>query len=111
MGARYRAIVTVRVVFRRYGVGMLTASAIRSVPIPRVKFREGYDIDEVDALVESVAAPLDHWERYGSYTGPLADDIARVRFLSTKFREGYDQAFVDDLLDGIAATVTQIVEK
>jgi DivIVA domain-containing protein len=110
MGARYRAGVTIRVLFRRYGVGMLTASAIRSVTIPRVKFREGYDIDEVDALVESVAAPLDHWERYGSYTGPLADDIAHVRFQPTTFREGYDQDFVDDLLDGLVATVSRIGE-
>jgi DivIVA domain-containing protein len=89
---------------------MLTASAIRSVTIPRVKFREGYDIVQVDALVESVAAPLDHWERYGSYTGPLADDIARVRFQPTTFREGYDQDFVDDLLDGLVATVSRIGE-
>ena len=78
----------------------LTAHDIRSARFAATKFREGYDITEVDALLERIAATFEHpaGGRVGSLT---ADDVLNARFQATKFREGYDQDEVDDFLDTV----------
>lgn len=70
----------------------------RAAAIHHTKFREGYDIPEVDAFLKRAAAALD-----GTGTGAAltAADVLNVKFHPTKFREGYDQDVVDDLLDEV----------
>lgn len=70
----------------------------RVAAISRTKYREGYDITQVDAFTEQAAATLD--AHAAGLTGPLTpDDVLRAKFQATKFRDGYDQDEVDDLLD------------
>ena len=66
----------------------------------RTKFREGYDVAEVDAFVIEAVAALDAAAR-AQVPGLTADDVLNRRFRTTKFREGYDQDEVDDLLDRV----------
>lgn len=68
--------------------------------IHRTKFREGYDIAEVDAFVERAAAALDG-------TGPALtpSEVLNEKFHATTFREGYDQDAVDDLLDQVVLSL------
>lgn len=63
----------------------------------------GYDLDEVDALLERVADTLA--KRAGSDHRITADDIERATF-STSLR-GYDLDEVDDFLDLVVETLRQ----
>ena len=84
----------------RAGEATLTGAElrVRVAAISRTKYREGYDIAQVEAFTEQAAAALDAVA--AGHTGPIvADDVLRARFQATKFREGYDQDEVDDLLD------------
>lgn len=80
----------------------LTGAALRAraAAFPQTSFREGYDIDQVDAYVAQLAAVLD-----GSSPPVTADEVLHARFGYTKFRAGYDQDAVDDLLDEVATTL------
>jgi DivIVA domain-containing protein len=68
--------------------------------IATTKFRERYDVDQVDALLERVAASLDDLTagRVLPQTR-TAHEVLNARFQATKFRDGYDQDQVDDFLD------------
>lgn len=68
--------------------------------IPLTKFREGYDIAQVDALAVQVAAALD-----GLDDSFRPEDVLDAKFSATKFREGYDQDAVDDLLDEVVVAL------
>ena len=64
--------------------------------IERVRFtpsrlREGYDMGDVDTLLDHLVQAV----RAGEPLGPIVD---LVRLRTTKLREGYDQAEVDDFL-------------
>lgn len=82
--------------------GPLSGAALRArvAAVPRTKFREGYDIDQVDAFVERAAAALDGT---GALVAPA--DVLNARFKATKFAEGYDQDAVDDLLDQVVLSL------
>lgn len=62
----------------------------------RVRWREGYDIDEVNAFVERLAATVE-----GRYVAApvTAADIRNASFTPVRFREGYDVAEVDLFLE------------
>jgi len=62
----------------------------------RVRWREGYDMAEVDRFVERVLATLD-----GRPIGvPVTvEEIRTVIFRGVRLREGYDMAEVDQFLD------------
>ncbi|MFB6724561.1 DivIVA domain-containing protein [Kribbella sp. NPDC056345] len=70
----------------------------------RVRWREGYDIDEVNAFVERLAATVE-----GRYVdAPVtAADIRNASFTPVRFREGYSvdevDAFLDQAAQGMAA--------
>ena len=82
---------------------MLTPEEIDRVSFTQVKFREGYDIDEVDAFVAAVRASI---AAGPSATGALGSDAVRnTRFQPTKFRPGYDQNEVDALLQQAGDTL------
>ncbi|MEH3034546.1 MAG: DivIVA domain-containing protein [Aeromicrobium erythreum] len=59
-----------------------------------MKFREGYDVDEVDDFLLAVERRLT-----GRPDSALAHDIASVRFTPRRLRGGYDMGEVDAYLD------------
>ncbi|WP_102510616.1 DivIVA domain-containing protein [Sanguibacter massiliensis] len=85
---------------------MLTAADVRSARFTATKFRSGYEIAEVDALLARAARTLEHLEQgltVESDGTPLLtpDDLLHARFSPTELTEGYFVDEVDDLLDGI----------
>lgn len=68
------------------------------------KWREGYDMEQVDALLERGASTLADLQRGRDGAGHLTSEGVRSsRFSPTKLRQGYDQDEVDDFLDELAA--------
>ncbi len=59
---------------------------------PVVRWREGYDISEVDAFVAKVEART-----------VASADVETVQFTPVRIRQGYDMGAVDDYLDGVTA--------
>jgi len=93
---------------------MLTAADVRSARFTATKFRSGYAIDEVDALLERSARTLDHLEQGLTVEAdgtPLLtpDDLLSVRFSPTELTEGYFVDEVDDLLDAIVDTLNTYI--
>jgi DivIVA domain-containing protein len=74
------------------------------------KWRQGYDMDEVDAVLARVSATLAEQEqgRPAAVDAMTADEVVHARFSPTKFREGYDQDQVDDFLDKVAAALREL---
>lgn len=68
---------------------MLNSDEIRATTFTRVRWRAGYDIDEVDSFLVDLAFALD------TRAGVVSRDVATVRFQPTKFRLGYLQSEVD----------------
>ena len=60
----------------------------------RVRWREGYSIEEVDAFVDRVTEAL---RSASPSIGP--DDITGVTFAAVRLREGYSMQDVDEWLD------------
>nr|MBP1191245.1 DivIVA domain-containing protein [Frigoribacterium sp. PvP032] len=82
----------------------MRAEDVQAKRFSPVKFREGYDMADVDAFlarVQSVMAADDE----GRTGAPdmMPEDVVNARFTPTKFREGYHQDQVDDFLDEIVA--------
>src|SRR5690349_14386128 len=69
----------------------------------RVRWREGYDIDEVNAFLERLAATVEG--RYVDSPVTVAD-IRNVSFTPVRFREGYSVDEVDAFLDQAAQALT-----
>ncbi|MBN9327842.1 MAG: hypothetical protein BGO38_00385 [Cellulomonas sp. 73-145] len=82
----------------------ISAAELRSTAVPRTRWREGYQTDQVDAAVERCVRAIDA-RAHGQRPELTADDVLALRFASTKFREGYDQDAVDDLLDRVVAAL------
>jgi DivIVA domain-containing protein len=84
--------------------GALSAGELRATTLPRTKWREGYDIAQVDLFLARSAAALDVRAR-GGRADLTADDVVGAKFQATKLHEGYDQDAVDDLLDKVVAAL------
>ncbi|MGW6003813.1 DivIVA domain-containing protein [Oerskovia enterophila] len=86
---------------------MLTAQQVLDTTFTATKFREGYDVEQVDIYLDDVSATLKAYEAGGRPgTGLLTSVEARdARFAATKWREGYDVTEVDDLIDSIVSTL------
>lgn len=68
--------------------------------LPTTRMRQGYDTEQVDALVEDVFDAV--------RAGARAPVIAETRFRGTGgLRKGYDERSVDDYLDRLAEAVGQ----
>ncbi|GAA2724439.1 DivIVA domain-containing protein [Cellulomonas aerilata] len=78
----------------------LTAREVRAARFTATTLREGYDVAQVDALLERVATSLDDLAagRVDPHT-LTAEEVLDARFPATRFRDGYDQNQVDDFLD------------
>ncbi len=83
-----------------------TAEAVAGVRFSTTSFREGYDVEDVDAFLEACVETLRWLEGGVRPAAPLTmKQVRDARFGQTKFRSGYDQGEVDDLLDQVAATL------
>ena len=72
------------------------ADEVRNVRFTPVRFREGYDMSEVDDFLDQVVAALESG-------APVADLVEHARFTPVRMREGYDMADVDDFLARVVA--------
>ncbi|GAB4067075.1 hypothetical protein GCM10028777_22000 [Angustibacter speluncae] len=78
--------------------GLVPATGAPVPPPPAFSstvWREGYDREEVDVLVDDVRRVLEH----GPVPVGLPDRIASTTFQATRLQPGYDQDEVDDYLD------------
>ena len=84
----------------------LTGEAVRMRRFTMTRWREGYDVTEVDALLVHAAAALDALAS-GRTSGPscTGESVRSARFAATRLRPGYDQDEVDDFLDLLAAAL------
>jgi DivIVA domain-containing protein len=72
------------------------ASRQGGLRFPVVRFREGYDICEVDAFIDTIDQRT-------------ADEVRGVRFSTTQLKAGYDEDEVDQFLDEQAARLADRV--
>lgn len=92
----------------RHTAGMVTAAEVSSLQFSQTKFREGYNVQQVDALLERIRVALENIEqRPGSPVGLTAADVLGARFSVTRFRAGYDQDEVDKALDSVITTLRE----
>jgi DivIVA domain-containing protein len=71
-----------------------TSGARYSPPLPLVRFREGYAIDQVDAF-------LDRSPRC------TPEEVRDARFSTVRLIRGYDEDVVDALLDDVVAWLSE----
>jgi DivIVA domain-containing protein len=71
------------------------AAMIREARFKPVRFVTGYDMREVDNLLDRLVAALDTGQ-------PVRPVIAAAAFATTRIREGYSRADVDALLAEVA---------
>ncbi len=95
---------------------MLSSADVRSARFTATKFREGYEIPEVDQVLDAASDTLAHLERGETVKAdgsPLLtpNDLLAARFTSTRLREGYDVVEVDDLLDEIITTLNTYIAR
>jgi DivIVA domain-containing protein len=86
---------------RRNSLAHLQADDVRNVRFSSSKFREGYNLVEVDAFLDRVETQLRTGGSDRSIPLLTAQAVIDQRFSATKFRAGYDQDEVDDFLDRI----------
>ena len=93
---------------------MLSSDQVFSVRVKTVRFREGYNADQVDEFLEEVVESL-KWLEAGQITGPNGeiplgpDDVRNKAFDTTKYDSAYDMREVDDLLQSIEQTLEHFV--
>jgi DivIVA domain-containing protein len=63
----------------------------------RTKYRPGYSIVEVDALIERIEATLGLRPRYGPPV--TAAEVAAAQFRLVRLKPGYEMREVDEALD------------
>lgn len=95
---------------------MISAHDVLNARFMPTKFREGYEMAEVDQFLDQIARTLGRLE--SGYTSDAdggrliaPNDILNKRFVPTKFRGGYDIDQVDDFLDKVQATLTEYVAR
>lgn len=87
---------------------ILTSRDLVGVEFPVVRWREGYEFDEVTELLDRVRATLESYERGTTADRLTAADVRRARFQATKFRPGWDQEHVDAFLDRVAERLAEL---
>lgn len=88
---------------------MIHAADILAKVFSTSRYREGYDIDEVDSFLDALAANyriLDGVPEHGDHAMALdltPQLIVDQRFKTARFAESYDMSDVDEFLDAIVA--------
>jgi DivIVA domain-containing protein len=72
------------------------AAQVRDVRFKLVRMREGYDMGDVDALLDQLMSRLVSGE-------PVGHLVRDARFKPVRMREGYDMGEVDNFLDDVVA--------
>jgi hypothetical protein len=81
---------------------MLTSRDVAAASFPIVKWRVGYEIDEVTAMLVGASETLDSHERRVRHPAPVtAAQASGALFHPTKFRDGFDRNAVDEYLDRV----------
>lgn len=80
------------------------SSELRTATLPTTRFGEGYDLAEVDDLLDRCVVMLETLER-GSVAGVQPDEVEHAAFRTTRFRVGYAMDAVDELLDRVVGTL------
>lgn len=89
-----------------YGLEMISSGAAASAEFPVVRWRPGYEIDEVRAALLSVSETLGAYEAGRTLPDMVtAGQLKRTRFQPTKFRDGWEQVFVDRFLRDLRDTL------
>jgi DivIVA domain-containing protein len=89
---------------------MITAEDVRSRKFSTTKFREGYDIEEVDGYLDEIGQTLTSLEGGAAPATPGLvgpEDVLAKVFDTVKFREGYAIDEVDDLLDVVVQALQE----
>jgi DivIVA domain-containing protein len=81
----------------------ITAQELSAVKLSRVRWREGYDIAQVDTFLAAAVAALGAGAPGAGGAAMRPQDVVDERFRTTMLRTGYSQDEVDDLLDRVAA--------
>lgn len=82
------------------------SSELTAVKFSTTKWREGYDMAQVDAFMKKARVALQFWE--GRRPAELTSaEVVGLEFQPTKFRSGYDQDQVDDFRDLIVAALRE----
>jgi DivIVA domain-containing protein len=76
----------------------LTFREVLEARFTATKFRDGYDQDEVDSLLDRVADALRPVHERRVPTPITRREVTGARFRATRWREGYDEAEVDAFL-------------
>ncbi|KFI91666.1 hypothetical protein BISA_0953 [Bifidobacterium saguini DSM 23967] len=79
---------------------MVSVKDIETKTFQTVRFKEGYDVDEVDVFLDQVVARA----KAGNPMTPA--EIAAQTFQTVRFKEGYDTGEVDEFLTELANGVT-----
>lgn len=81
--------------------GRLAQLAERS--FPRTRFREGYDMGDVERFIEDVLTRLRR-----DVSTVSVEEISDVRFTPVRLRTGYEMWAVDGYLDELIAFVASV---
>lgn len=82
-------------------VAAAVLARVESVRFIPVRWSEGYDMDEVDAFLDRIAAGC------RGEGGPTVEQIERQRFTPVRFSEGYDMDEVDTFVDEVIVPLLQ----
>lgn len=85
------------------------SSELAKISFSTTKFREGYDMAEVDSFIDDAQKALEQWES-GVPAQMSSESVVTARFRPTKFRLGYAQDEVDTFLDDVTSTLA-LLEK
>lgn len=80
--------------------------AVRRPRFTRTRYRPGYAISDVEALVDRIEETLGVRPRSGP--AATADEVNKARFRVVRLRRGYDMREVDDALDQYEEELRQL---
>ncbi len=84
---------------------MLTAQQVQNVTFSTVRLGLGYDMVEVDDLLDRLGETLRNYEQGGQGRDVTADELSAATFRETKLREGYKPAEIDAFLQEAIETL------
>lgn len=83
----------------------LTSKQVREAMFPTVRLAAGYDMMEVDVLLDRLVAALETYERGSAAVDLSSSELGRAGFTQTRLREGYDMRHVDALISDAVQTL------
>ncbi|MBS1673567.1 MAG: hypothetical protein JSS74_06345 [Actinobacteria bacterium] len=82
----------------------MNSAELAAAVLPHTRFRDGFAIDEVDALIDRCVEGLRACEQ--GRPSPIApEEIVMTQFRHVRFADAYDADAVDDLLDRVVVAL------